>query len=50
MTAVICTVDMVKRDAEVKILLGCTDREAQEILGAHNTELMAGLLVERKGD
>jgi len=49
-TAVVCTVDMVKRDAEVKILLGCTDQEAQVILGVHNTESMAGLLVERKGD
>src|SRR5512135_2358063 len=28
-TAVVCTVDMVKRDSEMKILIGCTSQEAQ---------------------
>jgi inorganic pyrophosphatase len=36
-TALICTVDMGKRDAEVKILLGCTPQEAREILETHNS-------------
>ena len=48
-TAVVCTVDMKKRDTEVKILLGCTSQEAREILGVHNDEFgfQAAVLVER---
>ncbi len=48
-TAVVCTVDMNKRDAEVKILLGCTPQEAREILSVHNDEFgfQAAVLVER---
>lgn len=46
-TAVICTVDLTKRDAEIKLLLGCTPREAQEILRLHNDQHQFGLLIER---
>jgi inorganic pyrophosphatase len=46
-TAVICTVDMEKRDAEVKILLGCTPQEAHEILETHNSGPQSGILLER---
>ena len=46
-SAVICTVDMEKRDAEVKILIGCTSHEAQEILKTHNSGPQAGILLER---
>jgi len=45
--AVICTVDGVRRDAELKLLLGCTPAEAQQILRFHNAGSQAGLLVER---
>ncbi len=48
-TAVVCTVDPFKRDAEVKILLGCTPQEAQVILAIHNSG-PAALLIERPGD
>ena len=48
-TAVICTVDLGKRDAEIKLLLGCTPSEAQAILQVHNGPGgQAGLLIERK--
>jgi inorganic pyrophosphatase len=46
-TAVICTVDLTKRDSEIKLLLGCTSQEAQEILRFHNDGSQAGLLIER---
>jgi inorganic pyrophosphatase len=46
-TALICTLDMVKRDSEMKILIGCTPQEAQVILGVHNGDGQAGVLVER---
>jgi inorganic pyrophosphatase len=46
-TAVVCTVDLTKSDAEVKILLGCTPAEAQIILAVHNQGPMAAILVPR---
>ena len=46
-TAIICTVDLHKRDSEVKLLLGCTKQEAQDILAVHNSGSQAGLLIER---
>ena len=35
-TGVVCTVDLGKRDTEVKILLGCTRAEQRLILSIHN--------------
>jgi inorganic pyrophosphatase len=46
-TAIVCTVDMVKRDSEMKILIGCTPQEAQVVLGFHNDDAQAGVRVER---
>ena len=46
--AVIVTVDLLKRDSEIKILIGCTDDEKRLALRAHNeTEFMKGLLIRR---
>jgi inorganic pyrophosphatase len=45
--AVICTVDMIKRDSEIKILLGCTDDEKRAILALHNSNFQSGLLIHR---
>lgn len=47
---VICTVDLNKRDSEIKILLGCTPEEMQIILQTHNSGSQAGVLVEREED
>lgn len=46
-SAVICTVDLVKKDAELKILVGCTIEEAQEILAVHNNGPQSGILLLR---
>ena len=46
-TGIIVTVDLDNRDAEFKILLGCTAAEAQIALSAHNRGLQAAILVER---
>jgi inorganic pyrophosphatase len=35
-TGVVCTVDVGKRDLEVKILLGCTRAEQRRVLSLHN--------------
>lgn len=47
--AVVCTVDMLKRDAEVKLLVGCTDQEKATVLSFHNdSEYMAAILIKRR--
>ncbi len=46
-TGIVCTVDMAKRDSEVKILLGCTHHEAQTILDHHNHGLQSAVLLKR---
>ena len=46
-TAVICTVDLEKRDTEIKILLGCTSDETQTILNIHNTGSQSATLLLR---
>ena len=46
--AIICTVDLLKRDSEIKILIGCREDEKQFILETHNnSEYMKGLLIRR---
>ena len=47
--AIICTVDLLKRDSEIKLLIGCTEDEKQTILAFHNdSEYMKGILIQRK--
>lgn len=50
-TGVVCTIDLTKRDAEVKILLGCTRAEQRRILSLHNFKAgsQAGVLITRPG-
>jgi len=50
LTAIIVTVDLDKRDAEFKLLLGCTGEEIQLALAVHNWGAQAGKLVERHDD
>lgn len=46
--AVICTVDLMKRDSEVKILIGCTEEELKIVYETHNeSENMKGVLIRR---
>ena len=46
--AVVCTVDLMKRDSEIKILIGCTEEERSAIIQTHNeTEYMKGVLIRR---
>ena len=47
LTAIVATVDTLKRDAEVKLLLGCTSAEASDALRTINSGPMAGTLIER---
>ena len=46
--AVMTIVDLVKRDSEIKILLGCTEKELETVNRVHNeTEHMKGILSRR---
>jgi inorganic pyrophosphatase len=47
-TGIIVTVDLNKRDAEFKLLLGCSAEEAQIAIAMHNRGSQAGKLVERR--
>ena len=47
--AVMCIVDAVKMDSEIKILVGCTEDEKRAVYRVHNeTEFMKGVLIRRE--
>lgn len=46
--AIMCIVDLMKRDSEIKILIGCTEEEKQIVYQTHNeTQYMKGVLIRR---
>lgn len=46
--AIMCIVDLMKKDSEIKILIGCTEEEKQIIYNTHNeTQYMKGILIRR---
>jgi inorganic pyrophosphatase len=47
-TGVVATVDLTKRDAELKILAGCTKEEMETICKFHNSGSMSAMLIERR--
>ncbi len=47
LTALVCTVDLNKRDAEIKLLVGCSEAEIERILAFHNGGSMRAILVKR---
>ena len=48
LVAVICTVDLMKKDSEIKLLLGCTEDEIKLVYDFHNkSEYMKGILIRR---
>jgi inorganic pyrophosphatase len=46
-TGIVCTIDLDKGDAEIKFLLGCTEKESQEIVAFHNQRRQSGILIKR---
>ncbi len=49
LVGVVCTVDTLKNDAEVKLLVGCTAAEVEVVDGFHNgNDFMSGIVVMRK--
>ena len=46
--AVMCIVDLMKKDSEIKILIGCSEEEKAIIYETHNeTPFMKGILIRR---
>jgi len=46
--AIINVIDQVKKDSEIKILLGCTEDDMQTILACYNRGNMSGLLIKKE--
>ena len=46
--AIMCTVDLLKTDSEIKLLIGCTEEEKAIVYKTHNeTQFMKGILIRR---
>ena len=46
--AIMCIVDLIKKDSEIKILIGCTEEEKAMVYKAHNEmPFMKGVLIRR---
>ena len=46
--AIMCIVDLMKKDSEIKLLIGCTEEEKEIIYKTHNeTPYMKGILIKR---
>lgn len=46
--AIICTVDLMKKDSEIKLLIGCTEEEMNTVYEFHNdSKFMKGILIHR---
>ncbi len=47
--AIVCIVDLLKRDSEIKLLIGCTEDEKRLIMDVHNnSEFMKGVMIRRE--
>ena len=46
--AIMCIVDLMKKDSEIKLLIGCTEEEKKAVYETHNeTPFMKGVLIRR---
>lgn len=45
--AILCTADLHKRDAEIKLLIGCSEEEKEAILRFLNGDFMRAILIRR---
>ena len=46
-TGIVVTIDLLKRDTEAKVLLGCTSAEMEKVTAFHNRGPMAATLIPR---
>ncbi|OGO00352.1 MAG: inorganic pyrophosphatase, partial [Chloroflexi bacterium RBG_13_52_12] len=48
LTAIGCTVDMKKKDVEIKLIIDCTDEEIAIIEKFHNSFYMSAIIIRRE--
>ena len=48
LTAIAATVDMMKKDAEIKLIIGCTEEEIDIVEKCHNNRYMSGIIIRRE--
>lgn len=46
-TGILCTVDLLKKDSEMKVLFGCTEDDVQRILQFVNGDSMRAIYISR---
>ena len=47
--AVMCIIDLMKKDSEIKLLAGCTEEEMETVYETHNEKpFMKGILIKRE--
>ena len=46
--AIICTIDLNKKDIEIKVLIGCSKSYLKTIIDFHNTDTVRVILVRRQ--
>ena len=50
LTSIACTVDMKKKDAEIKLIIGCTEEEISIIEDFHNGPYQSAIIIKRDTD
>jgi len=44
---IVVTVDLEKKDSEIKVLIGCSDNDMNDIENVHNRGQLSGMLIKR---
>lgn len=48
LTGIVCTVDLFKKDGEMKLLLGCSSEDAEQVLRFTNNQTMRAIYIPRR--
>jgi inorganic pyrophosphatase len=50
LTAIAATVDILKKDTEIKLIVGCTEAEIMTIKDFHNNQYMSAIIIRRESN
>jgi inorganic pyrophosphatase len=45
---IICRIDLIKKDIEIKLLIGCMDADLKTSIDFHNSDTMRAILIRRQ--
>jgi inorganic pyrophosphatase len=45
---IICTIDLNKKDIEIKVLIGCSDADLKTVIDFQNSDAMQAILIRRQ--